>query len=855
MMPERSICVRGARTHNLKNLSVDLPTGQMTVITGLSGSGKSSLAYDTLFAEGQRRYLQSISAETQQQLRTMLQADVDEVSGLPPTVSVDQRAKLAPLRSTLAVTTEIHDYLRVLFARSGLIHCSECGRVVRSQTTDEIVAHILQLPAGSRFIVLAPLVRSRRGSHRSILDRIARNGLVRVRIDGNLHDVADVPRIDASREHTIEGVVDRLIMKDGVKSRLSESVALAVRESGDSCTVSVRIGDGWHDHFFNTRNSCPYCERSYPEPDPGLFSFNNARGACPACRGMGIRCAADESADITTFLEKPCATCGGSRLRPLSSAVTFRGITLPELCAQRVDTALETVARWRETVESGNTELLRSPDAACRVLPDLQHRLETLNRVGLSYITLDRPTRLLSGGEFQRARLATCLGSQLHGACYVLDEPTSALHPRDTHRLLQLLNELRNRGSTLIVVEHDFEVMAAADHLVALGPGAGADGGEMLYSGPPCLADASEAAAILVRPNNRPEDYVRHRAADDVSSQVRICGARQHNLSNVYVGIPLNRLVCVTGVSGSGKTTLIMKTLSPVAEAWFADSDRYRSACTDARCNAVDGLEFVHRVVCVDGRPLARNRRSCIATHSGVWNEIRRLFSHTREAQARGFRFGQFSFNSGSGRCLECLGTGEQESRMAILPDCVVRCSACRGTRFSGDILQIRFGGRNVSDVLELRVDEALDAFSEFDFVVRRLRSLHEVGLGYMTLGQPASSFSGGEAQRVRLAAELSNLQDNSALYLFDEPTRGLHDLDVRRLLNVLQQIVDRGNSVIVVEHNLYVMRSADWLIDMGPGAAEKGGRVVAAGTPESVMEVEESVTGLFLRQFRDETK
>ncbi len=912
------IRIRGARTHNLKNINVDIPVGQMTVITGLSGSGKSSLAHNTMFAEGQRRYLESVSVQTHQMMRSLRRPDVDEVSGLPPTVSVDQRVTLAPARSTVAVTTDIYDYLRLLFARSGVVHCTTCNRPVQCQTIDEVVQQLLQFPERSRLMLLAPLVRDQRGSHRQIMERVARHGLVRVRVNGELLDLSEVPDLNASERHSVDAVVDRLILKAGVESRIQESVSLAVRESGDACIVSVQTDGNWQDHFFNTRHSCPECEISFPEPDPGLFSFNTGRGACADCEGLGVKGVADDSAETIVFRRHRCETCRGSRLQDFPSRVRFGHTTLPEFTGQSVAEAHKTVQRWQQRLQSSETLTsdnfaIRSAGraAAVRILPDMERRLASLIRVGLDYLTLDRSTRSLSGGEYQRARLASCLGSDVHGACYVLDEPTNGLHPQDTERLLRMLFELRDAGATLVIVEHDPDVTRAADHVIDLGPGAGSDGGKLLYAGPPSTvpddtatgraltsgasfavadtetAETRESASLpnrtyahhgsgqnifsnekcyatkdgpVVVPGGRNGNTQDSLAAastartlhsagcsDPGESHLIIRGAALHNLQDVTVSIPLMQFVCVAGVSGSGKSSLICRTLFPVAHADGDPRSHLTAALVDVECRAIDGLDNIDRVAFVDSRPVSRSRRSCLATHCGVWNDVRGLFASTREARARGISAARFSFNSGSGRCSECKGIGVQDVRMNLLPDAEVPCQVCGGQRFSREILSIRFANRTVSDVLNLRVDEALDVFSEINSIVGRLRPFQQVGLGYMPLGQSASTFSGGEAQRVRLATELIESMENRILYILDEPTRGLHHDDVARLLNVLRGFVDRRHSVIVIEHNIQVIRAADWIIELGPGAAADGGRVIAEGTPDLLRDDPDSVTGRWL--------
>lgn len=848
-MTDSVIQIRGARTHNLRDLDVDIPVGRVTVITGLSGSGKSSLAYDTLFAEGQRRYLESVSLQTHQMVRSLPRPDVDEVNGLPPTVSVDQRVGNVPARSTLAVTTEIYDYLRLLYARAGVVHCPTCGSSVQCQTIDEIVQRVLSFPDRSRFMLLAPLVRHRAGDHQEILDRIGRHGLVRVRIDGQLFDLSEVPDLHETEAHSIDAVVDRLILKKDVESRLRESIGLAVRESGDACVVSCQTDGNWTDHYFNTRPGCADCDVSFPELNPSMFSFRSGRGACSACEGLGVAGVVDDSENVTVFRQRPCKHCNGGRLQEFPSAVRLGGTTLPQWTSFTVAEAHRVTQRWQQELRDTESFECRAEGhaAAVRILPDIERLLASLMRVGLDYLTLDRPTRSLSGGEYQRARLASCLGTDVHGACYLLDEPSNGLHPSDTQRLLDNLFDLRDAGATLVLVEHDPDVIRSADQLIDIGPGAGADGGVLLYCGPPSEISSDSATGRVLADGMSDADTGTATAGLHGAGTLTVRGASMHNLQHVTVSLPLGQLVSVTGVSGSGKSSLIIQTLCPVAKTACSQAEHVRAALADAECEGVDGLENIDRLVVVDSGPVSRNRRSCLATHSGVWNDVRRLYARTREARAHGLTAAQFSFNSGGGRCSECKGSGIHDIRMNLLPDAEIPCSACAGQRFNNEVLSVRFGGRTLHDVLELRVDEALQAFSEIESTVRRLVPFQQVGLGYMTLGQPASTYSAGEAQRVQLAKELLEPVDGRVLYVMDEPTRGLHGADVARLLNVLRDLIARGHSVIVVEHNTQVIRHSDWVIDMGPGAAGCGGEVVAAGTPDELRSNQHSVTGQWI--------
>ena len=852
------IRIRGARTHNLCNIDVDLPSGQLIVMTGVSGSGKSSLAFDTLFAEGQRRYLESVSVQTRSLLRQLPRPDVDEITGLAPTISVDQRVSSVPARSTLAVTTEIHDFLRLLYARGGTAHCTGCGLAVQRQSVDQILLRTLLLPERTRLMILSPMVRGRRGGHREVLERIARNGFVRARIDSDVVDIAEVKTLDAKKSHTIEAIVDRIVLKDGIAPRLRESIELACRESDGTCIISHEADGQWIEKLYSTRFSCPDCDLSFATPEPRSFSFNSPWGACPECTGLGVQGAVNLEQEIATFHHQPCATCQGSRLQPFPSAVTFFSMTIGQFSKLSVFDALQTVDGWLGNVvvenglpgaspsQNGPTETALSQEArlvAERTLPDIRARLKCLDDVGIGYLTLDRPARTLSGGEFQRARLAAVLSSQLHGPCLVLDEPTAGLHPRDTQRLIKTLHRLRDAGSTVVVVEHDGDIMRAADWLIDLGPGAGADGGRLLFAGTPADAkqNAQSPTGDYLRGTLPTGDYLRGTLPTMEASRVNlqaasrrltIRNARLNNLKNVTVDLPLDRLVCVTGVSGSGKSSLIIDTLLPIVTAAVIQQRGVATAAADARCEGVDGLAQIQRVVSLDQSPLGRSSRSCIATLCNVWNDVRRLFTKTREARARGFSSQHFSFNSGEGRCSDCRGSGTRSVRMSFLPDAVVPCPTCHGLRFSAAVRSIRFRDRSVADILNMRVDEAAEFFQEFQKLHSVLDTFRSVGLGYMTLGQPATTFSGGEAQRAKLASELAAPTAQHTLYLLDEPTSGLHPADVACLMSHLRKLVDSGHSVVVIEHNADAIRCSDWILEIGPDSAVQGGQVVFTGPP-----------------------
>ena len=840
--PSDVIRIRGARTHNLQHVDVDVPLGRLVVMTGVSGSGKSTLAFDTLFAEGQRRYLESVSVHTRTLLRQLPRPQVDEVTGLPPTISVDQRVTTAPARSTLAVTTEIYDYLRLLYARAGTAHCTQCGGTVSSQSVDQILQQVLSLPERSRLMILSPMVRDRKGAHEDVLERIGRHGFVRVRVDGELYDVSDVPPRNVQQRHTMEAVIDRIIVKPGVEQRLRESIELAIRESDGTCIVCRQVEDQWHDDLYSARFNCPDCNISYPTPESRTFSFHSAWGACETCSGFGVQGVVEEDSDVTVFRQQPCGECGGARLQPFARGVRFLGTTLGDFTALTVDDAITRTQAW----QSEAAQLPQEPRlVAERTLPDVLTRLQCLQQVGVGYLTLNRATRTLSGGEYQRARLSACLGSGLHGACFVLDEPTSGLHARDTERLLQTLRQLRDHGASLVVVEHDPVLMQQADHILDLGRGAGTEGGRVCGSGTVQQIRQLDSPTGRCLRGELPWPAVVDRGP--ASTSLEICGASLHNLQQVSVAVPLERFVCVTGVSGSGKSSLISETLLPVLQTHVQHPERLATTLADVRCDRVVGLEQVRRVVAVDNSPIGRNRRSCIATYAGLWDDIRKIYAQTRDARARGFRAGRFSFNAGAGRCQACKGAGFQDLKMAFLPDATVVCPDCHGRRFNRATLAVKFAGRSVADVLDLRVDEAVDVFASMNRLQQRLETMRRVGLGYLKLGQPASTFSGGEAQRVKLATELAASQEPT-VFVLDEPTSGLHPADVRQLLQLLRDLVEAGHSVIVVEHNTDVIRQSDWLIDIGPESGPAGGRLVAAGPLAAIAECAQSITGRYLR-------
>ena len=961
-MAQDKIIVRGAREHNLKNINVDIPRGKLVVITGISGSGKSSLAFDTIYAEGQRRYVESLSAYARQFLGQMKKPDVDQIEGLSPAIAIDQRGMSHNPRSTVGTVTEIYDYLRLLYARVGIPHCPRCGRRIQRQSAQQIVDAILAMPTGSRVMILAPLVRDRKGHHQGVFDHIRRAGFVRVRVDGQVHDVDDEIRLDRYKRHSIEAVVDRLIIRDDdadLSTRLTDSVETALG-LGDGMVIVYDVTAEPRDILFSEHFACPECGISLPDIEPRTFSFNSPHGACPDCQGLGnrleidpelvipnrdlslaegairpwkvdddgrgfytqlLRAVADawdipwrapirnlkpEQVDVllygsgrkripihyrtregreydymTTFegvipnlqrryrettsdyqrmrirefmTTRPCPTCGGARLKPESLAVTVAGMSINRVSAMPV-TELRRWVRFLQGREEGFDAPSRFPQEvrplsgremviAARILKEVDDRLSFMINVGLGYLTLDREATTLAGGEAQRIRLATQIGSRLTGVLYVLDEPSIGLHQRDNARLIRTLLDLRDLGNTVLVVEHDEATMRAADWIVDLGPGAGEHGGHVVVAGPPeeiARHPTSLTGAYLSGRKRIATPTARRTGSGQV---LTIRGAREHNLKDIDVQIPLGRLVCITGVSGSGKSTLLIEILyKRLAQIIYKSRER------PGAHRAIEGYEAIDKVINIDQSPIGRTPRSNPATYTQVFGPIRTLFSQLPEARVRGYAPGRFSFNVKGGRCEACEGQGQLRIEMQFLPDVYVPCEVCRGRRYNRETLQVRYKGLNIAEVLELTVDEALEFFASHPAIVRRLRTLHDVGLGYIRLGQPATTLSGGEAQRVKLSRELSKRATGRTLYVLDEPSVGLHADDVARLLDVLNRLVDMGNSVLIIEHHPDIIKSADWIIDLGPEGGDAGGYVVAEGTPEEVAQVEGSYTGELLRR------
>jgi len=822
-------CIRihGARTHNLQDLDLALPRDRLVVVTGPSGSGKSSLAFDTIHAEGQRQYIESLSPYARQFLHQLERPDVDLIEGLQPTISIDQQVGSHNRRSTVATVTEIYDYLRLLYARLGELTCYQCGTSIRQQSPEQILETLLSRPSGTRMMILAPIIRGRKGQHREAIEGIRKAGFLRARIDGEMLEVNEPPELAPQKAHHIEAVVDRIVIREGVEPRLAESIRLAVRHGDGLVLVSEEVRSDaaqpqWRDELFSTVYSCPDCKISYEEIEPRTFSFNSPYGACPVCEGF--------LAQVT------CPECQGARLRPEARAVRLAGKAIHEATAANVATAyaffqsLEFPADRRPVAEPITSEILS--------------RLDFLGKVGLGYLTLDRPAETLSGGELQRVRLASGLGSGLVGICYVLDEPSIGLHPRDNERLIEALEGLQARGNTVVVVEHDEAIMRRANWIIDLGPGAGRQGGRIVAEGTPAEVAANPASLTgryLAGTEKIPVPASRRPVA--MTRAITIEGVTTNNLKNITAKFPLSVLICVTGVSGSGKSSLLNETLALALVRQLGGI-----APKPGPFMGLCGAGQIDKVVEIDQSPIGRTPRSNPATYTGMFDEIRKVFAGTRDARALGYKSSRFSFNIKGGRCEECRGQGQRRIEMNFLPNLHVPCPLCEGKRFDRQTLQIRYRGLSIADVLELRVEEAVEFFQNHAAIARLLASLQEVGLGYVTLGQSSTTLSGGEAQRIKLANELGRVDTGKTFYILDEPTTGLHFDDIKKLLAVLGRLVDLGNTVVVIEHNIDVMKTADWIIDLGPEGGENGGDVVATGTPEQVAAMKENFTGKFLR-------
>ncbi|OGB91277.1 MAG: ABC-ATPase UvrA [candidate division NC10 bacterium RIFCSPLOWO2_12_FULL_66_18] len=902
-MSTDTIRIRGAREHNLKSIDLEIPRERLVVITGVSGSGKSSLAFDTIYAEGQRRYVESLSAYARQFLEQMDKPDVDLIEGLSPAISIEQKTTSKNPRSTVATVTEIYDYLRVLYARIGRPHCYSCGKPITSQTVTQIVDQVLALPAGTKIQVLAPVVRGRKGEYRQIFTQMRKEGFVRVRVNGKLRDLDEPIELDKNKKHTIEVVVDRLVVTPDLPRRLADSLETALKLADG--IVTIDLPEAEKDLTFSERMACIECGVSYPEISPRIFSFNNPHGACPACDGLGTKVdgpmtGLDSSLrqlgeeffgsslgsldrrykdtqssrvreEIEAYVERlvsirPCPECEGARLRKESLAIRVGGLNIAELTRKSVKdaaaffaalsafapggAALGVSAPGRPALGglvSGDGKLALSEkerEIARRILKEIRERLGFLINVGLDYLTLDRTAATLAGGEGQRIRLATQIGSSLVGVLYILDEPSIGLHQRDNVRLLNTLKRLRDLGNTVLVVEHDEETIRSADYVIDLGPGAGTSGGRVVASGTPQDIAANRQSLTGRYLSGELSIPVPRLRRPHTGQTLTIVGAREHNLKNIDVEIPLGLFTCVTGVSGSGKSTLMTDILRKALDAKL-----YGGRERPGEHDKILGVQHIDKVIDIDQAPIGRTPRSNPATYTGVFGFIRELYALTPEARMRGYQPGRFSFNVKGGRCEACQGDGLIQIEMHFLPDVYVTCDVCKGKRYNRETLEIKYKGRSIADVLDMTVEEALRFFENVPRIKEKLQTLYDVGLGYIKLGQSATTLSGGEAQRVKLSRELSRRSTGRTLYILDEPTTGLHFADIQQLLDVLHRLRDAGNSVLVIEHNLDVIKTADFVIDLGPEGGDDGGRVVATGTPEEVARAKGSYTGQFLRR------
>ncbi len=825
-----SIRIRGARVHNLRGVDIDIPRDALTVITGVSGSGKSSLAFDTLYAEGQRQYIDSLSAYARQFLDQIPRPDVDSIDGLAPTLAIDQKPGTSGARSTVATITEIYDYLRLLFARVGTPHCSKCGSSVAQQSPDVIRDSLLALPERTKLVLMAPMVRGRKGVHREVLESIQKAGLIRARVDGEIHLVEEVPTLAPRQNHTIEAVIDRLTIREGIESRLQDSVDLALRLGTGLLSTLVQDASGeWQESIYSTAMACIECGASFEEIEPRTFSFNSPYGACPTCDGLGR---VGDERDL-------CPECEGGRLRGEALRVTINGVAIHQLTAM----PLKDVAEWMRELSSHLSAL--HAKVAEPIGREVSRRLEFLRRVGVSYLTLDRASDTLSGGELQRVRLATSIGSGLVGVCYILDEPSIGLHPADHDRLIACVRQLQQQGNTVVIVEHDEATMRAADFLVDMGPGAGSHGGEIVSQGTPdeVARDPGSVTGPFLSGKQRISIPDRRREPK-ASRWLSLKGVTTHNLKNVNADFPLQTLIGVSGVSGSGKSSLINDTLYPAIAKKLGLTTPKPGPYKSLR-----GATHIDKLIVIDQTPIGRSPRSCPATYAGVLDEVRKVFAATRESKTRGFTASRFSFNAAAGRCELCKGHGVERIEMNFLSDLHVTCTRCGGRRFNRQTLQVRFKGASVADVLEMSIDEAADFFENVPRIQRLLHSLQDVGLGYLHLGQSSTTLSGGEAQRIKLGTELARVSTGQTLYLLDEPTTGLHFADVDRLVSVLQRLVDAGNTVLVIEHNFDLLAACDWMIDLGPEGGVGGGEILAAGTPEQIAATENNATGKYLKQ------
>ncbi|MFH1598570.1 MAG: excinuclease ABC subunit UvrA [Patescibacteria group bacterium] len=944
--------IRGAKVHNLQNINVDIPRDKLVVITGLSGSGKSSLAFDTLYAEGQRRYVESLSSYARQFLGLMDKPDVERIDGLSPAISIDQKSTTRNPRSTVGTVTEIYDYLRLLYARIGIPHCPQCGQEVAKQTIDQITSQVMEIPAKTKILLLAPVIRDKKGEHKHVIEEIKKAGYARVRINGNVYSIEEAEELslDKNKKHSLEVVVDRLVMEqgNGLRQRLTESIETAL-ELGDGL-LYIQKADNDNDLIFSESFSCPKCGINLPEIEPRNFSFNSPHGACPACTGLGTKLEVDpkliipntrlslaegairpwsrtsstqtwyfrileavakendfstrspvkdlskkqldmvlygtgskkytmeygserfegdfhstyegvipnlerryketDSDYIRTEIERymrvlPCPVCKGKRLKREMLAVTVVDLNIADATALTIEQAIGFFKKLAGNKNQKGALSKRDLKIANQILKEIQTRLEFLHNVGLDYLSLDRAAATLAGGEAQRIRLATQIGSSLMGVIYILDEPSIGLHQRDNAKLIDTLTKLKELGNTVIVVEHDENTIMAADEVIDIGPGAGEHGGEVVAQGSPAKIAKSAKSITGQYLSGKKQIDLPKIYRQGSGKEITIRGAAEFNLKTIDVHIPLAKFVCITGVSGSGKSTLMEEILAKALRQHF-----YNAKDLPGKHKKVEGLENLDKVIDIDQSPIGRTPRSNPATYTGVFTYIRDLFTKVPEAKIRGYKAGRFSFNVKGGRCEACEGEGMVKIEMHFLPDVYVECQECKGKRYNKQALEIHYNGKNIADVLDMTVEEAQHFFVNIPAIHTKLKTLYDVGLGYVHLGQPATTLSGGEAQRIKLATELSRHSTGKTLYILDEPTTGLHFDDVKRLLHVLSRLVDKGNTVLIIEHNLDVIKSADWVIDLGPEGGDKGGEIVAKGTPAEIAKVKKSYTGQYLKRF-----
>ncbi|MGO9614473.1 MAG: excinuclease ABC subunit UvrA [Dissulfurispiraceae bacterium] len=829
------IQIKGAREHNLKNIDLTIPRDKITVITGPSGSGKSSLAMDTIYAEGQRRYVESLSAYARQFLEQMQKPEVDYIEGLSPAIAIDQKTVTKSPRSTVGTITEIYDYMRVLYTRIGIPYCYECGSLISTQDIQNIIRSVLSLPSGTRIQILSPVVRGRKGEYKKELHRMRMDGFVRARIDGEMVDLTQDLALKKQKRHTVEIVIDRFIIKASVERQIRGAIDQSLRYAD---TVIINLLDENKDILFSRTLACPRCGISYPEIEPMLFSFNSKHGACQRCNGLGYE--GFHSADFfdderktDTVHLSPCKACHGMRLKKEALSVKVNNTSIGEFSRMSV----KNVESFVEDLNLSEREVTISK----RILKEVKDRLSFLSKVGLGYLTLDRASHTLSGGEAQRIRLATQLGSSLTGVLYVLDEPSIGLHPKDCAKLLKSLSYIRDAGNTVIIVEHDEDTIRWSDHVIDMGPGAGKNGGWVIAKGSPdeiMRNESSITGRYLSGSSTIPVPY-RHRQPRDF---IKVSGAAEFNLQNIDVSIPLGLFVCVTGVSGSGKSTLVFEILYKALAR-----ELYRSTMIPGKYKTIEGIDKIDKVICIDQSPLGRTPRSNPATYTGILTFIRTLFSQLTDSRVRGYKPSRFSFNVTGGRCEACQGNGLKKIEMHFLPNVYVTCDVCKSKRYNKETLDIQYKGKNIADVLEMTISEALEFFTVIPHLKQRLDILEEMGMGYLKLGQSATTLSGGEAQRLKLSKELGKKATGATLYILDEPTTGLHFVDIQRLLSVINRLVDMGNTVIVIEHDTDIIKSADYVIDLGPEGGEEGGKIVVTGTPEEIAKNRQSHTGHFL--------